>query len=118
MLDDLTITHVEVHNAAIHSDMRLNYEQVDQFIGSPNEFREKWGEPICDLLTGMHELAMQMRKARFKQGALSMDMPDIKLDTRQIRQGQRCLPSPSHGKPSDHRRVHARRQPGGRDLVG
>ncbi len=32
MLDDLTITHTEVHNAAIHSDMRLNYEQVDQFL--------------------------------------------------------------------------------------
>ncbi|QDT02689.1 Ribonuclease R [Rubripirellula lacrimiformis] len=80
MLDDLTITHTEAHNAAIHSDMRLNYEQVDQFLASPESYTEKWGQPVCDLLTRMHQLAMQMRKARFKRGALSMDMPDIKLE--------------------------------------
>jgi len=78
--DDLTITHTEVHNGAIHSDMRLNYEQVDQFLANPDSHLEKWGAPICELLTGMHSLAMQMRKARFAAGALSMDMPDIKLD--------------------------------------
>ena len=80
MLDDLTITHTEVHNAAIHSDQRLNYEQVDQFLAAPESFTEKWGEEVCGLLTRMHTLAMQIRKARFKGGALSMDMPDIKLD--------------------------------------
>lgn len=80
MLDDLTVTNVEVHNAAIHSDKRLNYDQVDQFLTAPEAFQEKWGQEICDLLGRMHQLAMQLRKARFKQGALSMDMPDIKLD--------------------------------------
>ncbi|MGB7346073.1 MAG: ribonuclease R family protein, partial [Pirellulaceae bacterium] len=80
MQDDLTISHTEVHNAAIHSDMRLNYRQVDQFLANPDDYREKWGDPVCDLLTKMHTLAMKMRKARFKGGALSMDMPDIKLD--------------------------------------
>tara|TARA_R110002049_G_scaffold2750_8_gene22171 strand:- start:91835 stop:94090 length:2256 start_codon:yes stop_codon:yes gene_type:complete len=80
MMDDLTITHTQVHNAAIHSDMRLNYRQVDQFLASPEEYREKWGEEVCDLLTRMHTLAMRIRKKRFKEGSLSMDMPDIKLD--------------------------------------
>ncbi|MGI9474298.1 MAG: ribonuclease R family protein [Rubripirellula sp.] len=80
LLDDLTVTHTEVHNAAIHSDLRLNYEQVDQFLSEPSEFVESWGQPVCDLLTEMHTLAMKMRKARFKGGSLSMDMPDIKLD--------------------------------------
>ncbi|MCP4940836.1 MAG: VacB/RNase II family 3'-5' exoribonuclease [Planctomycetaceae bacterium] len=78
--DDLTITHTEVHNGAIHSDLRLNYEQVDQFLANPESRVETWGAPICDLLQEMHTLAMKMRKARFKGGALSMDMPDIKLD--------------------------------------
>ena len=78
--DDLTITHTEVHNGAIHSDMRLNYEQVDKFLASPESHVEKWGASICELLKGMHSLAMQMRKARFAGGALSMDMPDIKLE--------------------------------------
>ncbi len=80
MLDDLTITNVEVYNAAIRSDKRFNYEQVDQFLSSPELLREKWGDQACDLLTRMHELAMKIRKKRFKGGSLSMDLPDIKLD--------------------------------------
>lgn len=78
--DDLTITHSQVHNAAIRSDMRLNYEQVDQFLAAPEQFRDPWGGEICDLLGRMHQLAMQLRKARFKAGALSMDLPEIKLE--------------------------------------
>lgn len=80
MLDDLTITHTEIHNAVIHSDLRLNYEQVDQFLANPDSCREKWGEPVCNLLRDMHTLAMKMRRSRFKHGALFMDMPEIKLD--------------------------------------
>ena len=79
-LDDLTITHTEVHNAAIRSDLRLNYRQVDQFLANPDQYEEKWGQPVCQLLHHMHELAMKMRKSRFKRGALSMDLPDIKLE--------------------------------------
>lgn len=80
MLDDLTVTHVKVHNAVIHSDMRLNYDQVDQFLTSPDVLRETWGDEVCNLLGRMHELAMKMRKARFKHGSISMDLPEIKLD--------------------------------------
>jgi ribonuclease R len=80
LLDDLTITHTEVHNAAIHSNMRLNYEQVDLFLADPEAYREKWGGEVCDLLQRMHQLAMQMRKARLKGGAITMDLPDIELD--------------------------------------
>ena len=80
MTDDLTITHTEVHNAAIHSDMRLNYRQVDQFLANPDPYQRKWGSDVCELLTRMHNLAMEIRKKRFKEGSLSMDMPDIKLE--------------------------------------
>ncbi len=80
MQDDLTVSHMEVHNAAIHSDLRLNYRQVDQFLADPDQYQAKWGAEICSLLSNMHTLAMKMRKARFKGGALSMDMPDIKLE--------------------------------------
>ncbi|TWU26578.1 Ribonuclease R [Novipirellula galeiformis] len=80
ILDDLTVTHSEVHNAAILSDKRLNYEQVDKFLANPDSHREPWGDAVCDLLSQMHTLAMKMRKARFKGGSLSMDMPDVKLN--------------------------------------
>ncbi|MFK8113015.1 MAG: RNB domain-containing ribonuclease, partial [Rubripirellula sp.] len=69
---------------AIHSDMRLNYEQVHQFLADPDTFREQWGPDVSELPLHMHELAMQIRKARFKGGALSMDMPDIKLELDKI----------------------------------
>ncbi|MCM2372453.1 ribonuclease R family protein [Aporhodopirellula aestuarii] len=78
--DDLTITHTEVHNAVIHSDKRFNYEQIDQYLASPQSFKEEWGAAICELLDQMHTLAMKMRKKRFREGSLSMDMPDIKLE--------------------------------------
>ncbi len=80
MTDDLTVTHTEVYNAVIRSDKRFNYEQIDQYLAAPAEFVSDWGQPICELLDHMHTLAMKMRKRRFKAGALSMDMPDIKLD--------------------------------------
>lgn len=80
MTDDLTITHSEVHNAVIRSDKRFNYEQIDQYLAAPGMFRGSWGGEICDLLDKMFELAMKMRKRRFRAGALSMDLPDIKLD--------------------------------------
>ncbi len=99
MLDDLTITHSEVHNGAIRSDMRLNYEQVDQFLASPESHLEKWGSEICDLLARMHKLAMRIRKARFKAGALSLDLPEIKLDldnTGKVRGAYRVEYTESH----------------------
>ena len=80
MLDDLTITHTEVHNAVIRSDKRFNYKQIDQYLIAPEKFREDWGQPICELIDHMHDLAMKIRKQRFKSGSLSMDMPDIKLE--------------------------------------
>ncbi|MEM6980882.1 MAG: VacB/RNase II family 3'-5' exoribonuclease [Planctomycetota bacterium] len=80
MTEDLSITHCQVHNAAIRSDHRFNYEQIDQFLASPDSFRESWGDELCDLLQRMHTLAMRMRKRRFAKGSISMDMPDVKLD--------------------------------------
>ena len=77
--DDLTITHTQVHNAVIHSDRRFNYEEIDQFLADPGEFRDRWGGEVCDLLGDMHRLAMKMRRRRFKRGSISMNMPEVKL---------------------------------------
>ncbi|MGV3485060.1 MAG: ribonuclease R family protein [Planctomycetaceae bacterium] len=80
MLDDGVITSVEVYNSMIRSDMRLNYEQVDEFLKTPEAKREAWGDAICDLLSRMHKLAMDMRRRRFKRGSLTMDVPEVKID--------------------------------------
>lgn len=80
MLDDCTVTHASVHNALIRSDMRLNYDQVDGFLDDPEAHRERWGEPICQLLSQMHKLAMKLRRRRFRHGALSLELPETKLN--------------------------------------
>lgn len=80
ILDDLTVTHAEVHNSVIRSDRRLSYEQVDRFLADPPAHREPWGETVCDLLAEMHALAMKLRKRRFRHGALSLNLPEVKLD--------------------------------------
>lgn len=80
MQDDGVITSVEVYNAAIRSNMRLSYEQVDEFLAKPESKREPWGDAVCDLLARMHLLAMDIRRRRFKRGSLTMDVPEVKID--------------------------------------
>ncbi len=78
--DDGVITSVEVYNSLIRSALRLNYEQVDEFIAAPESMRQSWGDAVCDLLSRMHKLAMEMRRRRFKRGSLTMDVPEVKID--------------------------------------
>lgn len=80
MLDDGVITSVEVYNAAIRSDKRFNYEQIDEFIESPESKRQPWGETMCELIGRMHRLAMQMRRRRFNRGSLTLEVPEVKID--------------------------------------
>lgn len=80
MMDDGVITSVEVYNAAIRSDQRFHYEQVDEFIESPESKRGQWGDAICDLLARMHTLAMGMRRRRFNRGSLTLEVPEVKID--------------------------------------
>jgi ribonuclease R len=78
--DDGVVTSVEVYNSMIRSDMRLNYEQVDEFLAAPEAKREAWGDAVCELLSQMHRLAMDMRRRRFNRGSLTMDVPEVKID--------------------------------------
>ncbi len=78
--DDGIVTSVEVYNAAIRSDFRFHYEQVDEFLADPDAKREVWSESICDLLGRMHTLAMLLRRRRFKRGSLTLEVPEVKID--------------------------------------
>ncbi len=67
-------------SAAIKSNKRLAYEQVDRFLDDPKPWRKKLGAKVHDLLGDMHTLAMILRKRRMKRGALEMTMPEVKID--------------------------------------
>ena len=46
----------------------------------PSAIRRKLGKKVCDLLDRMHTLAMILRKRRLTNGALELDMPEVKVD--------------------------------------
>jgi ribonuclease R len=73
-------THTEAHRAAIKSNKRLTYEQVDEYLANPEPWVRKLGRQVHSLLGRMHTLAMVLRKRRFEHGALEMNMPEIEID--------------------------------------
>jgi ribonuclease R len=70
----------EHHSAAIRSSKRLSYEQVDSFLADGEAWRRKLGAKVHALLGHMHTLAMILRKRRLKNGALELNMPEVKVD--------------------------------------
>jgi ribonuclease R len=70
----------ELHSAAIRSSKRLTYEQVDNFLADAETARRKLGGKVCDLLGRMHTLAMILRKRRLANGALELNMPEVKVE--------------------------------------
>lgn len=69
----------EFYRSAIRSRKRLHYEQVDEFIQSPDRWRRKLGAEVCDLLGRMRELAAILRRRRMARGALELVMPEVKV---------------------------------------
>ncbi len=80
MTETGTILHQEVFNSAIHNDQRLNYEQVDMYLQSPEDWRERLTPEVWQLLRDMHTLAMVLRKNRTREGALELHLPEVKID--------------------------------------
>ena len=69
-----------VMNAAIRSDRRFTYQEVDQFLGDRKSWKAKLPAPVFELLSNMHTLAMTLRKRRLDRGAIELTMPEIKID--------------------------------------
>lgn len=78
-LDNGTVVHQEVFNSVIHNDKRLTYEQVDQYLESPEVWRDRLSPEVWTQLQHMHELAMVLRKNRNEDGALELHLPEIKI---------------------------------------
>jgi len=70
----------EVFKSAIRSDRRFTYEQVDQYLADPADWKERLSPEVHALLGRMHELAMILRKRRMQRGALELNMPEVKVD--------------------------------------
>jgi ribonuclease R len=75
-----TILHQEVFNSAIFNQKRLNYEQVDQYLEDPEQWRDRLTPPIWQMLRDMHTLAMTLRRNRNADGSIELHLPEIKVD--------------------------------------
>lgn len=74
------VTSTDVMSAAIKSDRRFTYEEVDEYLENRDAWREKLSPEVFQLLGDMHELAMMLRKRRFENGSIELHLPEIKID--------------------------------------
>jgi ribonuclease R len=72
--------HSEFHRSAIKSCRRFAYEEVDDYLATPEAWRSKLSPAVFDLLARMHELAMILRRRRLELGAIELTLPEVKID--------------------------------------
>jgi len=71
---DGRVLSTKFHSAVIHSQRRFAYAQVLEILQcSPTD------DPIEQMLHQAHELAQKIRRARFKNGSLELDFPEMKI---------------------------------------
>lgn len=73
-------THTELAHSAIKVTQRFSYEEVFAFLQHPHKHGKRLSSPVRTLLERMHQLAMILRRRRFEQGALDLQIPEVKLD--------------------------------------
>jgi ribonuclease R len=74
------LVHWEVHRSVIRNQLRLHYEQVDQFLKAPDAFRGKIPDVMHEMLSQMDRLAMLLRRRRLEGGAIELSLPEVKID--------------------------------------
>ena len=72
--DDGRVLSTKFHSAVIHSQRRFTYAQVLVILQ-----REPADDPIERMLHQAHQLALKIRKHRFKNGSLDLEFPETKI---------------------------------------
>jgi ribonuclease R len=74
LANDGRVLNAKFHSAVIHSQRRFAYAQVLEILQ-----RAPADDPIEQMLHQAHELAQKIRRARFKNGSLELDFPEMKI---------------------------------------
>jgi ribonuclease R len=74
LANDGRVLSTKFHSAVIHSQRRFAYAQVLEILQ-----RAPTDDPIEQMLHQAHELAQKIRRARFKNGSLELDFPEMKI---------------------------------------
>jgi ribonuclease R len=75
-------THLatEFANSAIKVKQRFAYEEVMPLVENPDAFKGKISAPVRELVCRMHKFAMLLRRRRFNDGALELNLPEVKIE--------------------------------------
>jgi ribonuclease R len=71
--------HTALHRGVIKSSQRFTYEEVDDYLGSPEPWRARLTEPVFQLVRNMHTLAMKLRHRRMMGGAINLVLPEVRI---------------------------------------
>ena len=79
-LRDAVVTRAAFYRSLIHSDVRLDYEQVDRIFAGRESAAEPWGAP----LSAAREAAAALQRRRERSGALVVESeePEFEFDDR------------------------------------
>jgi ribonuclease R len=79
-LRDALVTRAAFYRSLIHSDVRLDYEQVDRIFAATESAAEPWGAP----LRAARDAAASLQRRREHSGALVVDSeePEFEFDDR------------------------------------
>ncbi len=80
MTDEGIPVDTQVMTAAIRSDRRFTYEEIDDYLADREPWKEKLTPEVHALVADMHTLAMRLRGRRKERGSLELTMPDVTVD--------------------------------------
>lgn len=78
--EDGVLIDTEFCTAAIKSKRRFTYEEVDDYLEKPVQWKDKLTPEIFSLLDRMHKLSRILRKRRMARGSLELTLPEVKID--------------------------------------
>ena len=77
---DGEITATRFSNSAIKVKHRFSYEQVTALINGPKKRPEDLPKDVWDTVWHMRKLARTLRTRRFDQGAINLELSEVKID--------------------------------------
>ena len=78
--DEGTLVDTEFCTGAIKSQRRFTYEEVDDYLAHPVQWKDKLSPEVFSLLDRMHKLSRLLRKRRMTRGSLELTLPEVKID--------------------------------------
>lgn len=77
---DGEVTATRFSNSAIRVKHRFSYEQVTALINGPKKRPDELPQDVWEIVWRMRKLARTLRTRRFDQGAINLELSEVKID--------------------------------------